>query len=191
MRSTPSFPNHTIGSAPEEARPILEQAKQKFGMVPNLLARMASSPALLKTYWEASATFAESSLNPQEQQVVLLAVSVRNGCEYCVGAHSVIADMSNVPTPVTDALREGKEIEDSRLQALRRFTEQVVETRGYPSSEDTAAFLDAGFESRQILDVVLGVGMKTLSNYTNHIAGTELDEGFAHRAWKPAEVKSS
>ena len=123
--------------------------------------------------------------------MVLLAVSVENGCEYCVGAHSVIADMSDVPTPVTDALREGEAIEDSRLQALRRFTEQVVATRGYPSSEDTRAFLDAGFESRQILDVVLGVGMKTLSNYTNHIAGTELDEAFAHRAWKRSEVKSS
>jgi len=51
-----------------------------------------------------------------------------------------------------------------------------------------AAFQEAGYDAQQVLEVVLGVGMKTLSNYTNHIAGTELDAAFQHRAWRASEA---
>jgi alkylhydroperoxidase family enzyme len=91
-----------------------------------------------------------------------------------------------VPDHVVQAIRAGRPIVDYKLEALRRFTAAVVTMRGWPSEADTRGFLDAGYTRAQILEVVLGVGMKTLSNYTNHIADTPLDHAFAKAAWSKA-----
>jgi uncharacterized peroxidase-related enzyme len=180
----PEFPYHTPETAPADARDLLEAAKRRYGMVPNLYAKMAEAPALLRAYLQLSDLFSQSSLSTTEQQVVLLTASRVNGCTYCMGAHSVLADMAGVATEVTDAIRGDRPIEDSRLEALRRFTATLVEKRGWLSDGDLEVFLDAGFTQGNVLDVVLGVGQKTLSNYTNHIAVTELDSAFSYRAWR-------
>ncbi len=177
---------HTPETAPAAARETLAGAKKAFGFVPNLLGVMAEAPALVKAYTTLSRIFDETSFSPAERQVVLLTVSYENGCKYCIAAHSVIAGMQKVPSDVVGAIRAGKPIVDPRLEALRRFTAAVTKTRGGPSENDTKAFLNAGYTKAQVLEVVLGVGMKTLSNYTNHIAGTPLDDAFAKAAWSKA-----
>ncbi len=181
------FPYHDIASAPKAAEASLRQTEQRFGMLPNLMRKMATAPALLDGYLTLGALFEQTSLSPAEQQVVLLTVSRENRCTYCVGAHSVLADMAEVPAAVTDALREGRSLPDPRLEALRRFTAAVVADRGWVSEAELSTFMDAGYAQQQVLEVILGVGMKTLSNYTNHVTGTELDSAFAHRAWSVVE----
>lgn len=180
------YPIHTPETAPEAARDVLAAAKKGFGFVPNLLGTMAEAPALLKAYTTLSRLFDETSLSAAERQVVLLAASSENGCEYCVAAHSVIAAMQRVPADVVEAIRRDTPIADGKLEALRRFTTAVVRSRGWPSREDTAMFVAAGYGAQQVLEVVLGVGMKTLSNYTNHVAGTPLDQAFSAAAWSKA-----
>ena len=177
---------HTVESAPEGARETLASATKAYGFLPNLLGVMAEAPALVKAYRTAVDLFEETSLTPSERQVVLLTVSYENGCEYCVAAHSVIAGMQRVPEAVVQAIRAGQPIGDGKLEALRRFVSAVVLTRGLPSEADTQAFLNAGYGQAQTLEVVLGVGVKTLSNYTNHIAGTPLDQAFAPASWTKA-----
>lgn len=178
-----TYPLHDLESAPSDARPVLAEAKSMFGFVPNLMAVMASAPPLLKAYLELKDLFEETSFTPTEQQVVLLAASSANQCEYCVAAHTVIAGMQKVPPGVVDAIRDGRPIADTRLEALRRFTSAVVASRGNPSAEQLRQFHEAGYGERQVLEVILGVGFKTLSNYTNHLAGTPLDAAFAKAAW--------
>lgn len=185
------FPYHTLDSAPEEARPTLQTAIDTFGMLPNLTAKMATSPALAEGYLTLGRIFERSSLSPVERQVVLLATSRYNVCTYCMGAHSVLADMTGVPTGVTDAIRIDRPIPDPKLEALRRFTTCVVDTRGRPEPPEIERFFSAGYGPQQVLDVILGVGLKTLSNYTNHIAGTELDDAFSSRAWEPAAAATA
>jgi uncharacterized peroxidase-related enzyme len=178
------FDYHDMDSAPEGSRAVMESAQQAYGMLPNLFRKMAESPALTRGYWELGNIFAGSSLSATEQQVVLLATSTQNGCTYCVGAHSAIADMMNIPAEVTDALREGRPIPDAHLEALRKFTQQVVAQRGWLSEASVHEFLDAGYSRAQLLDVVVGVGLKTMSNYANHIMQTGLDDAFSSRAWQ-------
>lgn len=177
---------HTVETAPEAAKEALAAAGKGFGFVPNLLAVMAEVPALLTAYRTLIGLFDQTSLNASERQVVLLTASYENRCEYCVAAHSMIAKMQKVPDAVVAAIRDGRLIADSKLQALRAFTSAVVNSRGLPSEADTAAFLAAGYTRTQILEVVLGVGIKTLSNYTNHVAETPLDQAFAPAAWSKA-----
>lgn len=181
-----SYPVHTVETAPAAAREVLEGAKRAYGFLPNLLGVMAEAPALVKAYRTLAGLFEETSFTPAKRQTILLTVSAENSCSYCVAAHSVIAAMQKVPTVVTEAIRSGRPIGDSKLEALRRFTATIVKTRGWPSEEDTKSFLHAGYSEAQVLEVVLGVGFKTLSNYTNHLAHTPLDEAFAKASWSKA-----
>lgn len=181
-----SYPIHTIETAPEAARETLVAAKQAYGFLPNLLAVMADAPALVKGYTTLSRIFDETSFSPAERQVVLLTVSYENDCTYCVAAHSVIARMQKVPEDVVQAIRGNRPITDGRLEALRRYTSAVVTKRGWPAETDTTAFEAAGYTRQQALEVVLGVGVKTLSNYMNHVAHTPLDQAFAKAEWSKA-----
>lgn len=182
------FTLHTTESAPEEARALLQGAQSTMGFVPNLYANLANAPAALEAYFGLSAQFDKTSFNPVERQVVLLTASVENGCEFCVAAHSMIArKMAKVPDAVVDALRNKTALPDERLQALSSFTRAMVKERGWVTGAPLDAFLQAGFTHQQALEVVLGVTMKTLSNYANHLTGTQTNAEFAHEAWhRPA-----
>lgn len=178
------FSIHTPDTAPEDSRSKLEKGKQRYGFVPNLWGALAEAPTALDAYVALGELFDRTSLTRTERQVVLLAISAANGCTYCVGAHSAIADMQKVPGDVVDALREQRSISEPKLEALRTFTTTLVEKRGWASEQDVQAFLDAGFHRQQVLEVILGLSYKTLSNYTNHLVDTPLDEPFQGRAWE-------
>lgn len=181
-----NFPIHTAESAPVPARPILAGAQKGLGFIPNLFGTMASAPALLNAYTTVARQFDDSSLNPTERQIVLLATSRENGCEYCVAAHTILAGMQSVPKDVVNAARAGAAIADRKLETLRQFTVAVVNSRGRPEQAAVESFIAAGYTQQQLLEVVLGVGLKTLSNYTNHIAHIPLDGAFSSAAWSHA-----
>lgn len=178
------FTVHTTETAPEAARPYLEGAAKSYGFVPNLLGALAEAPAALEGYIALSGIFDKSSFSNTEKQVVTLAVSRENECDYCMAAHSTIAAMQGIDAAVIEALRDGEPIADARLEALSRFTEIVSAQRGWVDDADIQAFLDAGFNRQNILEVVLAVSLKTLSNYTNHIAKPPVDAAFEPRAWQ-------
>ncbi|HHJ12850.1 MAG TPA: carboxymuconolactone decarboxylase family protein [Gammaproteobacteria bacterium] len=182
---TKNFPVHTLETAPEAARPVMEAVQQAFGFIPNLIGIMSSSPALAEAYQVISGIFEKTGLTPAERQVVLLTVSRFHACRYCVAAHSAISAMQKVPDEVVRAIREDESIADPKLQALREFVRRLLEKRGWLNEEDVQEFLSAGYEPSHVLDVLVGVAQKTLSNFTNHIANTPLDDVFASRAWAP------
>ena len=176
----------TIESANKISSDIMDTAKKTFGFIPNMYSLMANNPALLDSYTYSYKSFrANSGFNAVEQEVILLSISYENECDYCMGAHSFVADkMSKVPEEVTDAIRNGEEIPDTKLAALSKYTRATVTKRGRVSEEDVSRFLDAGFTKEHILGVVTAVGLKTMSNYFNHITDTPLDEAFSTRAWE-------
>ncbi len=174
-----------IEKAEPLARATLETAQQKLGMIPNMYAYMANAPGLLEAYRFGYELFRQGSgFTPVEQEVIFLSISYENGCEYCMAAHSFLADVqSKVPAGVTEALRKGTHIPDARLQALSRFTRLLVQRRGRPSQADLVLFRAAGYKDAQVLQIILAIGVKTLSNYTNHICATPVDNAFIKRAW--------
>ena len=186
-----NFAVHTKETAPEKSVALLEGAEKSFGFVPNLIGTMAESPAATKGYLTIGQIFDETSFSPTERQLVILSASRYNECHYCMAAHSVVAEMQKVPADVIEAIRSDRAIADPKLEALRAFTTAVVDKRGWVSEGDIGAFLEAGYAKEQILEVILGVSMKTLSNYVNHIAQTPLDTAFAGKAWASEHKKAS
>jgi AhpD family alkylhydroperoxidase len=121
-----------------------------------------------------------------EQQLILATVSIANSCEYCVAAHSGGLKMAGLPDAERDALRSGRRLKDDKLEALRAFVTAIVANRGWVKQPELQRFLDAGYTREQVLETLVGISMKTLSNYANHMAHTPLDAAFEAFAWQPA-----
>jgi AhpD family alkylhydroperoxidase len=122
--------------------------------------------------------------------VVLLTISVVNRCRYCVGAHTALARRAGVVEDVVEAIREERPVPDARLAALSTVARQLVERRGWLDEDEVSRFLEAGFDPAQLLEVITALAMKTLSNYTNHLAQTPLDAPFRKTAWEaPGDIR--
>ena len=118
--------------------------------------------------------------------MVWQSVNVEHACHYCVTAHTGIAKSMGVSDDISDALRNETPLPNARLEALRTFTLSVVRDRGNVDDGAVQAFLNAGFTRRQILEVILGVSQKVMSNYTNHLANTPIDAAFKKLEWQKA-----
>ena len=181
-----TFTLHTAATAKTASAAILDAAQKSLGFVPNLYAHLAESPVTLQAYKQLGALVEQSSFSPEEQQVILISASVENNCEYCVAAHSFLArNVAKVAADTIAALRNAQALSVPKLNALSALTRAVVRERGWiANSIELADFFAAGYTQQQALEVILGVTMKTLSNYANHLTGTPLDSAFASEAWK-------
>lgn len=181
------FPVLNLDNAPAESKDLLQKTQDNFGFIPNLIGVMANSPAITEAYLSVAGIFSKSHLSATEQQIVLLTVSHYHACKYCMAAHTAIAGMQNVEPDVVQAIRNNQPITDAKLEALRQFTYQLVDKRGWLEESEVQKLLDAGYESFYILDIMVGVAQKTLSNFTNHLAKTPLDDAFTEVAWEPSK----
>ena len=181
------FTLHTEDTAPEASKALLADSKKSYGMIPGLHAVMAEAPGFLEAYKTVGDLFVNSSFDKDEITVIWQTVNVEHACLYCVPAHTGVSKSMGVSDDISDALRNETPLPNARLEALRSFTLDVVRKRGNVDDGAVQAFLDAGFNQRQILEVILGVSMKVMSNYTNHIANTPVDSVFNRFAWSPVD----
>ncbi|WP_010229700.1 carboxymuconolactone decarboxylase family protein [Gillisia marina] len=179
---------HTIESAPEESKALLENSQKAYGMVPALHGVLASAPKTLEAYQMLHQLFVDSSFNNEELTVVWQTINVEHECHYCVPAHTGIAAMMKVDEKITEALRNRTPLENPKLEALREMTLSLVRNRGNVNDNDIQAFYTAGYGERQVLEIILGVSQKVISNYTNHIAKTPVDAPFQKFAWKKEDT---
>jgi alkylhydroperoxidase family enzyme len=171
-------------NAPDESKPYLANTKASFGMIPNLEKTMAAEPTLLSVYSFAWDKFDESPFSKIEQQVIYQTVNFENECNYCVPWHTVLSKNAKMPQDVIDALREGTQIANEKLEALSEFTRRLVHSRGKITQGQLDAFFQHGYEEKHALAVVLGIAIKTMSNFTNSIAETPLDKEVQAYEWR-------
>ncbi|UOA24222.1 hypothetical protein DSM110277_02660 [Sulfitobacter pontiacus] len=183
-----SFPSHDLDTAPEASKPLLEQSQKAFGRLPGLHKVLAESPQAYEGYQVLHKLFTETDFNAEELTVVWQAINVENECHYCVPAHTGIAKMMKVSDEISDALRNETALPTPKLEALRTFTVQMFRQRGNVSDDQMKAFFDAGYGHRAVLDVILGMAQKTISNYVNHVAQTPVDDVFKPLAWERGDT---
>lgn len=177
------FPVLTPAAAPAEAGPVFDRVRAAYGLVPNLLGVMAAAPGLMEGYLTLASLFRGSSLTATEQQVVLMAANYEHDCRYCMAGHSASAARQGVPAEVISSLRSNRPLENPKLEILRRFTLSVLRHRGRVGAEEIEAFLAAGYTPRSILEIILGITAKVMSNYTNHFSDTPLDSYMRDFVW--------
>jgi len=172
------FTLHDHASAPAEAKPLLENSVAAFGMVPNLHAVMAESPQLLEGYQKVHELFSNASFDKNELTVVWQTINQAHGCHYCLPAHSMVAQMMDADMEINNAVRAGEKLATEKLEVLRTTTLAMVMQRGVLLKAQEEAFYAAGYTQQNLLDIVLGIAQKVMSNYTNHLADTPVDEPF-------------
>lgn len=183
-----AFPSHDLDSAPEGSKPLLENSQKAFGRLPGLHKVLAESPQAYEGYQVLHKLFTETEFDADELTVVWQSINVEHGCHYCVPAHTGIAKMMKVSDEITEALRNETPLASAKLEALRTFTIQMVRERGNVSDEQMQTFFDAGYGHRAVLDVILGLAQKTMSNYINHVAQTPVDEVFQPLKWTRSDT---
>jgi alkylhydroperoxidase family enzyme len=178
-----NFELYNLENAPEAAKPLLEKSIKGFGMLPNLHAVMAESPALLDAYQQLHELAQNASFDKDELTVVWQTINVEHGCHYCVPAHTAIANMMGVDADITEALRNQSPLESTKLETLRDTTLLMVRNRGIIEQVDIDTFYAVGFNKQNLLDIVLILAQKVMSNFTNHLAETPVDEAFQAFSW--------
>jgi alkylhydroperoxidase family enzyme len=174
---------HNSESAPEASKPLLENSQKAYGMIPGLHGVLAGSPDILKAYQTLHELFVNTSFNEEELTVVWQTINVEHECHYCVPAHTGIAAMMKVDNKITEALRNRIAMPTDKLQVLHEMTLKIVRNRGHVTQEDLDTFYAGGYTERQVLEIILGLSQKVISNYTNHIANTPVDSAFQKFAW--------
>ncbi len=148
---------------------MLQGVEKSLGFVPNVFATLAHSPAALGGYLALSQALGRNSLTPAEREVVALATSEVNGCEYCIAAHSYFGHKVGLGADQVNAARAGT------LDALAALARAVTLSRGQLLDTQLSAARVAGLDEAKIVDVIAQVALLTLTNYLNNVASTEVD----------------
>lgn len=178
-----TFPLLDESTAPAASHEALATTKKNFGMIPNVEKVMALSPQLLSGYAHLWDLFETTTFSPIERQVVYMTANYENECNYCVPWHTILAKKSGMEPSEVEALRSGAPLSDPKLEALRGFARTLIANRGKASAADLLVFFKAGYSNVQALEVILGLAIKLISNYTNSIAGTPLDPEVENLRW--------
>ncbi|MCW6512512.1 carboxymuconolactone decarboxylase family protein [Lichenifustis flavocetrariae] len=178
-------------TAPAASAEMLEGVKKAWGFVPNLNRVLAISPAALEAYSTLWGIAEKTSFTPQERNIAYLAIIYENECTYCMAGHTNLSKMAKVADADIYAIREGRALKDTKLEALRSFAAKVTRSRGLVSDADVAAFKAAGYTNQSMLDILVLAATKLISNYTNHLADTPLDGFMKGVEWTaPGHLKA-
>ncbi|MEW5250815.1 carboxymuconolactone decarboxylase family protein [Microbulbifer sp. 2201CG32-9] len=173
------FQIHDLDSAPEKSKPLLQKSIQGFGLIPGLHGVMAESPSALAAYQDLHQHFLDSSFDADEMTVVWQTINVEHNCHYCVPAHSAIAKSMKVDDAINNALVDKTPLPSEKLEVLRDTTLTIVRERGVVPDRVLERFYAAGYTQQNLLDIILGLAQKVMSNYTNHFAKTPVDARLA------------
>ncbi|MFK7758955.1 MAG: carboxymuconolactone decarboxylase family protein [Phycisphaerales bacterium] len=164
----------TVESASPAGAEILTAIKGKIGMVPNIYATMAHSPAALGAALAFGDALGKSSLSPAIREQLALVIAGTNSCDYCASAHTAIGKGAGVDADELADNLTGK-ASDPKVQGALTFAKQVVEQRGHVSDAGLQAARDAGLNEGEIIEVIAVVAINTFTNYFNHIADPDID----------------
>lgn len=172
-----------ISTAPAANQEALRSIESSLGFLPNMFATMGRSEAVLQGYLALDTQYAKSGFTALERNVILLAASIANECGYCVPAHStILKGFVKADAALVDAIKKGEPTADAKINALVDFTKELANNRGHISNESFEKFLAAGYTQVNALEVLVGLALKTITNYIGHIANVAVDPAFAPEA---------
>lgn len=175
---------HNLETAPPDSKPLLENSQKNIGMIPNLHGVMASSAPLLEGYQTLHSLAQKTAFDAEELTVVWQTINVEHNCHYCVPAHTAIAHSMNVRDDLIEALRTESDLGSEKLNVLQQTTLILLRERGHIGESEKTRFYGQGYSHQHLLDIVLILAQKVMSNYVNHLADTPIDAPFKAFDWQ-------
>ncbi|MCP5020218.1 MAG: hypothetical protein GY930_00445 [bacterium] len=159
---------------------LLDAAKSKFGFIPNVLKQMATSPAALEVYMGGQEALGNEGnrLTPEQRNFVQLAVSQRNGCDYCTAAHAAMGKMQGSNADDVKALATGNPIAEDAGGAYVDAAFLIMDKQGHLGGQDLSRLEAQGIDREKIYEIIGSIAIKQVSNWVNHIANTKVDAQF-------------
>lgn len=164
-----------VENATGKTADLFTMIKRAMGKVPNAYQTIGIAPEILGQALQHNATLAKSTLSKQELEAINLVVSELSGCDYCLAAHTLTGKMAGYSLAQTQALRRGEYPDDARIDALVKFVATVVSTRGTLAEETVTRFLAAGFNDRQVIEIISAISAILFTNMVNRINNTVVD----------------
>jgi AhpD family alkylhydroperoxidase len=175
---------HSIASAPEESKPVLEQLQQTFGFIPNIAGAIANSPVLASGFLGLFQTVHSGSFTEAEIQTLLLTNAVTNSCSWAVAFHTALALKEGLDPADVQAIRERRLPKDPRYAALSKLAKALIEKRGQLEDNDLVAFVETGCQKEQALEVIAVVAASTITNYAGNVTKPPLESYFQEQVWQ-------
>ena len=157
-----------------KARQLLEGVQKSLGVVPNMMATMAVSPAVLDGYLAFNAALSRGTLTARQREQIALAVAEANSCDYCLAAHSYIGKGAGLSDEQTLESRQGRSSEE-KTAALLELALELVAARGRLAESVVNGYRARGLTDPEIAEVVAHVALNVFTNYFNLTSGTEVD----------------
>ena len=152
---------------------LFDKLEKLAGHVPNLYSVFAYSENALGNYLALQS--GKSSLRGREKEVVNLVVSEINGCEYCLAAHTGLAKMQGFTDQQILEIRRASISFDTKLDALARLVKSITENKGHADEALVDKFYAAGYDQGSLVDVVIAIGDKIITNYLYALTGIPID----------------
>ena len=168
-----AFTVPTRDEVSENNQAIFDNLQKGLGFVPNLYAYYAKNETALGDYLALQNR--KSTLKAKEREVINLVTSQINGCRYCQSAHTEMGKMNGFTVDQIIEIRGGRATFDSKLDALARLVNAAVENKGSVSDEIKDTFFNAGYTEANMIDVLIVIGDKTISNYLHNFTQFDID----------------
>lgn len=168
-----NFPIPTKEQVSPTNQGIFESLNGMVGFVPNLYAIFAHSENGLSNY--LALQNGKSSIRAKEREVINLVVSQVNNCSYCLSAHTQFAKMNGFTDEQILDIRRVNISFDSKLDALAKLVKSTTENRGHVSSAVLDNFFAAGYTEGNLIDVVIVIGDKIITNYLHALTEIPVD----------------
>lgn len=157
----------------ENNQAIFDNLEKNLGFVPNLYAAYAYNDTALGDYLQFQSR--KSTLRAKEREVINLVVSEVNDCRYCQSAHTALGKMNGFSDEQILEIRSGVASFDSKLDALAKFTKNISINRSKPDSEYVQALFDAGYNEANLIDILIVIGDKYISNFVHGVTQVPID----------------
>jgi uncharacterized peroxidase-related enzyme len=168
-----TFKAPTIDQVSETNQSVFDNLKKNVGFVPNLYATYAYNDTALSDYLTLQSR--KSTLSSKEREIINLVVSEINQCYYCLSAHTAIGKMNGFSDEQIIEIRQADITFDDKYAALAHFVNSAVENRSKPSQEFIDLLFEAGYTEAQLIDIIMVIGDKMISNFIHGTTNIPID----------------
>lgn len=171
MTATPPISRFNIpdlASLPEDMQQAIRKVEEKSGFIPNIFLALAHRPAEFRAFFAYHDALMErdTGLSKAERELIVVATSGANSCQYCVVAHGAILRIRAKNPHIADqvAINWRKADLTPRQHAMLTYAEKVALAAEKIADSDHEALRDQGFSADEIWDIAAIAAFFAMSN---------------------------